>query len=138
MLAWRARRKVQARPRPRADLEQQRSVVDAFIAAARVGDFDGLLRVLDPDVTWRVHTTRGVVVRRGATQVADRMQRAARARGTARRVLVNGAPGLASWSPDGRLRAVMSCTVADGRIVEMESVNDPGRLGLIDLPASPS
>jgi RNA polymerase sigma factor (sigma-70 family) len=137
MLAWRARRKVQTKPRPTGDLKQQRSVVDAFLAATRDGDFDGLLRVLDPDVTWRVHTTRGTIVRRGATEVAAKAQRAARARGTARRVLVNGAPGFAAWTPDGRLRAVLSCTVADGRIVEMESVTDPARLRQIDLPASP-
>jgi len=136
MHAWRARRKVQDSPRPTPDRQQQRTVVDAFLAAARQGDFDGLLRVLHPDVQWRTHTTRGVVEKRGAAAVAERYQRAARARGTARRVLVNGAAGIAAWTPDGRLRAVMSCTVIDGRIVEMESVTDPRRLQAIDLPAS--
>lgn len=128
MLAWRARRKVQASPRPAADRRRQRAVVDAFIAAARDGDFDALIRVLDPDVTWHIHTTRGVVVERGAADVAQRYQRAARARGSARRVLVNGAPGIAAWTPDGRLRAVMACIVKDDRIVGMESVTDPARL----------
>ncbi len=136
MLASRARRKVQTTPRPAADHEQQRAVVDAFLAASRAGDFDGLLRVLDPDVTWRVHTTRGLVVRRGATTVAAGVKRAARARGTARRVLVNGAPGFAAWTPDGRLRAVMACRVVDGRIVEMESMTNPRQLASVDLPAS--
>jgi RNA polymerase sigma-70 factor (ECF subfamily) len=135
MLAWRARRKVQGTPRPAADhRRQQRAVVDAFMAATSRGDFEGLLRVLDPDVTWRVHTARGPVVTRGATDVAARVQRAGRARGSARRVRVNGAFGVAAWTPDGRLRTVMGCTVVDGRIVEMESVTDPAQLASIDLP----
>jgi RNA polymerase sigma-70 factor (ECF subfamily) len=136
MLASRARRKVQGTQAPEPDHRQQRVVVDAFLAAARAGDFDGLLRVLDPDVTWRGHTTRGPVVQRGATHVAERYLRAARARGTARRVLVNGAPGIAAWTPDGRLRAVMACTVVGGRIVEMETVTDRDILESVDLPAS--
>jgi RNA polymerase sigma-70 factor (ECF subfamily) len=50
--------------------------------------------------------------------------------------LVNGAPGFAAWNPDGRLRAVMACTVVDGRIVEMESITDPRQLASVDLPGS--
>ena len=136
MLAWRARRKVQTRAPRDTDHQQQRAVVDAFLAASRAGDFDALLRVLDPDVTWRVHTVRGLLVRRGAVAVAAGVKRAARARGTSRRVLVNGAPGFAAWTPDGRLRAVMACTVVDGRIVEMESITDPRQLASVDLPGS--
>ena len=60
MLASRARRKVQGTPAAPDERQRQRAVVDAFLAAARGGDFDGLLRVLDPDVTWRSHTARGV------------------------------------------------------------------------------
>jgi RNA polymerase sigma factor (sigma-70 family) len=134
-LAWRARRKVQATPRPIADHRRQRAVVDAFIAATSRGDFDGLLRVLDPDVTWRIRTVRGLVVRRGSTEVAARVQLAGRARGTARRVRVNGAFGVAAWTPEGRLRTIMACTVVDGRIVEMESLTDPAELASIDLPS---
>ena len=70
MLASRARRKVQDTPRPAKERQQQRAVVDAFLAAARSGDFEGLLRVLDPEVTWRSYTARGVVVRLGAAEVA--------------------------------------------------------------------
>ncbi len=136
MLAWRARRKVQDSPRPTSAIREQRDVVDAFLAASGAGDFDGLLQVLDPDVTWRVNTARGLVVRRGAMEVAASMKRAARARGTARRVLVNGSPGFAAWTPGGRLRAVMACTVADGRIVDMESVTDPCQLASVNLPGS--
>lgn len=135
MLASRARRKVQGTSRSTGDRAQQRAVVDAFLAAARAGDFDALLRVLDPDVEWRVHTARGLVVRRGASTAATRIQRARQASATSRRVLVNGEPGVAVWSPDGTLRAVMACTVVDGRIVDMESVTDRDRLASIDLPA---
>jgi RNA polymerase sigma factor (sigma-70 family) len=138
MLAWRARRKVQDRPRPTTALEQQRTVVDAFITAARSGDFDELLRILDPDVTWRVHTARGLVVRSGSQAVATRIQASSHVRAEVRRVLVNGGPGIAVWTPDGTLRAVMACTVVDGRIVEMESTTDPERLEPIDLPAAPA
>ena len=138
MLAWRARRKVQGTPRPTAGREQQRAVVDAFLAAAREGNFDRLLKVLDPEVTWRSHTARGLVVRRGATEVAERIRGAIHVKAIARRVLVNDEPGIAVWSMGGRLQAVMACTVADGRIVGMESVTDPARLAAIELPAPSS
>lgn len=137
MLASRARQKVRNPRRPTSERQQQREVVDAFLAAARDGDFEALLRVLDPDVTWRVHTARGVVVRLGATEVAGKLQQAVHAKATARRMLVNGEPGIAVWSLDGKLRAVMACTVVDGRMVGLESVTDPVRLASIDLPAPP-
>ncbi|GAA4751871.1 sigma-70 family RNA polymerase sigma factor [Nocardioides endophyticus] len=138
MLASRARRKVQGAP-PSAEVRrQQGAVVDAFLAAARTGDFAGLLRVLDPDVTWRVHTPRGVIVRSGATEVAAKAQRGIHTKVVARRVLVNGEPGIVAWDPSGRARSAMACTVVDGRIVEMVSVTDPERLAAIDLPAPPA
>ncbi|MEV5554816.1 sigma-70 family RNA polymerase sigma factor [Nonomuraea wenchangensis] len=137
MLASRARRKVQATPRPTDERQRQRAVVDAFISAARSGDFEGLLRVLDPDVTWRTHTDRGVVVRLGATEVAGRMQRAAHVKATARPVLVNGEPGIVAWDANGKPAGVMACTVVDGRIVEILSVTDPERLASMDLPGRP-
>ena len=138
MHASRARRKVQDTPRPTADRDDQRAVVDAFLAAARDGDFEGLLQVLDPEVTWRVHTGRRVAVRRGADEVVDKAQRALHVDVTARRVLVNDEPGIAVWSANGKLRAVMACTVVNGRMVWMESVTDPDRLATIDLPAMPA
>ncbi|MEV0630831.1 sigma-70 family RNA polymerase sigma factor [Nonomuraea wenchangensis] len=137
MLASRARRKVQATPRPTDERQRQRAVVDAFISAARSGDFEGLLRVLDPDVTWRTHTDRGVVVRLGATEVAGRIQRAAHVKATARPVLVNGEPGIVAWDANGKPAGVMACTVVDGRIVEILSVTDPERLASMDLPGRP-
>ena len=134
MLASRARRKVQDTPRSTDERQQQRAVVDAFLAAARGGDFEGLLRVLDPEVTWRSYTARGVVVRLGATEVAGRAQHGSRAALTARPVLVNGEPGVVVWDAKGRPRSVMACTVVDGRIVEILSVTDPERLASMDLP----
>lgn len=138
MLASRARRKVQGTQRPTDERQQQREVVDAFMAAARNGDFEGLLRVLDPDVTLHTHTARGVVVKLGATEVAGRAQHGAHANVTARRVLVNGEPGILSWGPSGRPRSVMACTVVNGRIVEMVSLTDPERLATMDLPGRPA
>jgi RNA polymerase sigma factor (sigma-70 family) len=134
MLASRARRKVQGTPRPTDERHQQRVVVDAFLAAARSGDFEGLLRVLDPEVTWRAHTPRGVVVRLGATEVAIRAQRGHQAKVTGQRVLVNGEPGILAWAANGDPLSVMACTVVDGRIVEIVSVTDPDRLAAMDLP----
>ncbi|BCJ37416.1 DNA-directed RNA polymerase sigma-70 factor [Actinocatenispora thailandica] len=134
MLASRARRKVQGTARPSDDRQRQREVVDAFLAASRAGDFDGLLRVLDPDVRWTAHTARGVLVRRGAAEVAERAQLGARAAVDARRALVNGEPGIVVRGPSGTLIGVMACTVADGRLVEILSVNDPALLASIDAP----
>jgi RNA polymerase sigma factor (sigma-70 family) len=138
MLASRARRKVHDTHRPTAERRQQRAVVDAFLAAARSGDFEGLLRVLDPDATWRSYTARGVVVRRlGAAEVADRAQRGVRAGVTGRPVLVNGEPGIVAWGPNGKPLAVMACTVVNGRITEILSIRDPERLAAMDLPPRP-
>lgn len=134
MLASRARRKVQDTPRPDAGLRQQRRAVDTFLAAARDGDFAGLLAVLDPEVTWRTHTPRGVVVRLGATEVAAHVQALARGKATAHPVLVNGGPGLLASNADGRVLSVNACTVVDGRIVAILSVTDPQRLATMDLP----
>ena len=134
MLAWRARRKVQGTSRPAVDPQQQRDVVDAFLAAAHDGDFEALVNILDPEVCWRAHTVRGTTETRGATEVAQRYLRAARARGSARRALVNGLPGIVAWTPDGRVRAVLSCSVEDGRIVAMESTSDPRELAAVTLP----
>jgi RNA polymerase sigma factor (sigma-70 family) len=139
-LASRARRRVQGTaPVPDADLTRQREVVDAFLAAARDGDFDALLAVLDPDVVLR---SDGGVGRaglsrevRGAQAVAEqaltfsKFARSARARPA----LVNGAAGIVSWSPDGRLFSVMGCTVRYGKIVEIDILADPARLRQLDL-----
>ncbi|WP_026122860.1 sigma-70 family RNA polymerase sigma factor [Nocardiopsis halotolerans] len=136
MLASRARRKVRDGHRPGDERRRQRAVVDAFLTAARSGDFEGLLRVLDPEVRLRAHTAGGVVVRLGATEVSDEFRRGMRARVTARRVLVNGEPGIAVWNANGAPLGVMACTVVDGRIVEILSVVGPRRLAEMDIPAA--
>jgi RNA polymerase sigma factor (sigma-70 family) len=138
MLASRARRKIQGTSQPTEDHADQRAVVDAFLAAARTGNFEGLLQVLDPDVTWRVHTARGTTVRLGATAVATKAQHGKNAKLTARNALVNGNPGVVAWDKSGRIRSVMSCTVINGRITEMVSVTDPDQLAKLDLPTPPA
>ncbi|MEU8227373.1 sigma-70 family RNA polymerase sigma factor [Kribbella sp. NPDC048915] len=137
MLASRARRKVQGTPRPDGERHQQREVLNAFLAAAREGDFEGLLRVLDPEVTWRTHTAHGVVVKLGATEVATSVQRGAYAKGTPYPVLVDGEPGIVVWTASGHPLGILMCTVVDGRIVEITSLRDPRRLATMNLPGRP-
>lgn len=138
MLASRARRKVQNVPTQAADRRQRddrRAVVDAFLAAARDGDFEALLRVLDPDVHWQRHTATGVIVGTGADGIVDAVRRGLGGRVTARRVSVNGEPGVLAWGPTGRPLGVMACTVKGGRLVGIVSIIDPARLARISLPA---
>ncbi|OBY30556.1 sigma-70 family RNA polymerase sigma factor [Mycolicibacter kumamotonensis] len=137
MLASRARRKVQDVPTPAGDRRAQREVVDAFLAAAQDGDFDALVRVLDPEVTWRQHTARGVTVTTGAGDVLEAIRRGRGARVTARRVLVNGEPGILGWGTTGRPLSLMACTVRNGRLVGIVSITDPVRLGGMELPEPP-
>ncbi|MEU4742234.1 sigma-70 family RNA polymerase sigma factor [Actinosynnema sp. NPDC023658] len=134
MLASRARRKVRATERRTSAGREQREVVRAFLAAARHGDFEGLLRVLDPDVELTVDRSEGVVVVLGATTVATRARFAARAASVGRPVLVDGLPGVVSWKPDGTPLSVMAFTVADGRIKAISILNDPAKLAALDLP----
>ena len=138
-LASRAGRRVQgAAPVPDADLAGQRKVVDAFFAAARDGDFDALVAVLDPDVVSRSDggTLRpgatGVV--RGAREVAARALTFARLSPFVRPALVNGAAG-AVVAPRGEPFSVMGFTVVGGRIVEIDAITDPERLRELDLAA---
>jgi RNA polymerase sigma-70 factor, ECF subfamily len=134
MLASRARRRVQgAATVPDTDPIRQRAVVDAFLAASRGGDFDALLAVLDPDVVLRADraavqagASGGV---RGAAAVADTFSGRAR---LARPALVNGAVG-AVWAPGGRPRVVFGFTITGGKIVAIDILADPGRLGQLDL-----
>lgn len=137
MLASRARRKVQDVPRPAGNRHEQREVVDAFLSAAQLGDFDALLRVLDPDVTWRQHTARGVTVTTGSSEVVEAVRRGQGARVRAQRVLVNGEPGILGWGPTGRPLSLMACTVRNGRLVGIVSIADPVRLAGLDLPKAP-
>jgi RNA polymerase sigma-70 factor, ECF subfamily len=135
-LASRARRRVRgARPTPDANLAEQRKVVDAFLAAARQGNFEGLIAVLDPEVVLRTDHAppRGAPGEvRGAKTVAGQALRFAQLGKFAEPALVNGAPGF-FVAPKGRLVAVMACIVVGGRITEIDIVADPEKLSRIDL-----
>jgi RNA polymerase sigma-70 factor (ECF subfamily) len=138
-LASRARRRVKGAeiPAPDPDLARQRQVVDAFFLAARGGDFDALVALLDPDVVLRsdagARRPAASVVIRGAAAVArqalgggdggDRVRQAA----LIRPALVNGAAGVVI-TVHGRPLAVMGFTVAEGKIVEIDTIADPERI----------
>jgi len=136
-LASRARRRVQAAGTvPEADHGRQRAVVDAFLAAARGGDLQALVALLDPDVVLRADL--GAMAAdasrefRGAPAVAEQaLAFSGRAR-FARPALVNGAAGLVV-APHGRLFAVLAFTITRGRIVELDVLADPERLRHLDL-----
>jgi RNA polymerase sigma-70 factor (ECF subfamily) len=138
-LASRARRRVQGAPVPDTDVNRQREVVGAFLAASRGGDFEGLLAVLDPDAVRRADggtllaNMSGIV--RGASAIAGQAVAAARRDLTVQLALVNGAPGIVSWNAQGEPFAVMGFTVAGGRIVEIDVLLDPERLNRLDLAA---
>jgi RNA polymerase sigma factor (sigma-70 family) len=135
-LASRARRRVRAeRTIPDADLETQWEVFDAFIAAARDGDFDRLVAVLDPDVVVRADFGRagGSQEVRGAAAVARQALAFARAHvGEIRPALVNGAAGVVA-SLHGQPFSIAAVTVRNGKIVELDFFNDAERLRLLDL-----
>jgi RNA polymerase sigma-70 factor (ECF subfamily) len=136
-LASRARRRVQGAPEPDVDLDGQWAVVDAFMAAARDGDFERLLSVLDPDVVVRsdggVERPELVSLVRGAEAVARQAMAFRRFGDTATRVLVNGVPGGVAWLPDGRPFAVVAVIVRGGRVVAIDVLADPDRLDRLDL-----
>jgi ketosteroid isomerase-like protein len=129
-LASRARRRVAGRPVPDTDLVRQWEVVDAFYAAAREGEFQRLLELLDPDVVLRIEggdapgASRLV---RGAQAVAQGASGGARLGRSARMALVNGAVGAVVLEGD-QVYAVFSFTVVGSRIVEIEMLTDPERL----------
>ena len=136
-LASRGRRRVQGAPVPDVDLDGQWAVVDAFLAAAREGDFERLLAVLDPDVV--VHSDGGAArpglasVVHGARAVAEQAMSFRQFTETATRVLVNGVPGGVAWAPDGSPFAVLALTVRGGRVVGIDVLADPERLAQLDL-----
>ncbi|SDT13638.1 sigma-70 family RNA polymerase sigma factor [Jiangella sp. DSM 45060] len=134
-IASRARRKVHATERPVGRRREHREVVQAFRAAAVGGDFEALLRVLDPNVKLAVDTPDGVVVTLGATEVVAGARGFSGAAARHRPVLVNGSPGHMSWRADGTPLSVMAFTVAAGRITGIHLVIDPAKLASIDLPA---
>jgi RNA polymerase sigma-70 factor, ECF subfamily len=138
-LASRGRRRVQGQtPTPDADLRQQRRVVDAFLAAAQNGDFEALVAVLDPAIVLRADggAIKGMSrLVRGAHAVATQATTFSKSKVSSKMVLVNGNLGVVSRLPDGRLLSVTAFTIANGRIVEMDILADPERLGRLDLSA---
>jgi RNA polymerase sigma factor (sigma-70 family) len=135
-LASRARRRVRAeRAVPDADLETQWEVFDAFLAAARDGDFDRLVAVLDPDVVVRADfgPAGGSQEVRGAAAVARQALSYAQGRvADIRPAVINGVAGMVA-SFDGQPFSVAAVTVRNGKIVELDFFNDPERLRLLDL-----
>jgi RNA polymerase sigma-70 factor (ECF subfamily) len=139
-LASRARRRVRGVDATAdRNVRDQRPVVEAFIAAVRNGDFEGLLAVLDPDVVLRadggsrwVGATREL---RGAETVARSALMITRLLTgfDVRHALVNGAVGIVTRDEDGEPFSVMGFTVRDGRIIEIDVLADPERLRQIDL-----
>ena len=123
-LASRARRRIRgAAPPPDPDLARQRAVVEAYFAAAREGDLDALVAVLDPDVVARAHGRTGVYELRGAEKVARGAMMARRWAPFVRPALVNGAAGAVAFDGD-RPFAILAFTVVDGRAVTIDIFND--------------
>jgi RNA polymerase sigma factor (sigma-70 family) len=135
-LASRARRRVRARPTdPDPDVGAQREVINAFMAAARAGDFDGLVALLDPDVVLRsdggpVPALSAQV--RGAEQVARRAAMWSQADLVMHPALVNGAAGMIA-TRDGTVFSVAAVIVRDGRIAELDFLADADRLARLGL-----
>jgi len=136
-LASRARRRVQgAGTAPKAGLGEQRKVVNAFLAALRSGDFEGLITVLDPDVT--VHIDEAAA-RPGTPRVVHGAQNFAKGAVAFSQIahqvelmLINGAVGLA-WAPDGKLTRVLAFSIKDGKIAQVDIIADAARLEKLDL-----
>jgi RNA polymerase sigma factor (sigma-70 family) len=139
-LASRARRRVQGAkvPAPDPDRVRQREVVNAFVAAARAGDFAGLVAVLHPDVVRRADAgpkrpdVAAVIV--GAEAVARQAIAFTMPSASLRPALVNGAAGVVT-TIGGRLFSIMGFTVVEGKIVAIDIIADPDRLAQLDLSA---
>lgn len=138
-LASRARRRVRGSVVDAdRDLRQQRRIVEAFLAAAREGDFERLISVLDPGIVLRADGGRlagASRVVRGAQAVAGQAATFSKLGLSNQVVLVNGDIGLLSRRPDGKLFSVIGFTIARGKIVEMDILADPERLTRLDLSA---
>jgi RNA polymerase sigma factor (sigma-70 family) len=137
-LASRARQRVRSgAPSPDPDLREQRRVADAFLDAAREGDFGRLLALLDPDIVLRADggaLASASRVVRGAPAVLEQAERFSRGL-TSEIVLVNGNIGFLSRRADGRPFSVVGLTIVSGRIARMDILADPERIGRLDLSA---
>ena len=139
-LASRARQRVRQSSVPNSDRSQQQRVADAFLAAAREGNFEKLLSLLDPDVVLRID---GGTVRVGASKevhgahaVVQGAMRFGSLAPLAQSVLVNGIPGFVGRTPDGRVLSVVGLSIRDGKVTEMNVLTDPERLKKLDVPAA--
>ncbi|HEV7907522.1 MAG TPA: sigma-70 family RNA polymerase sigma factor [Pseudonocardiaceae bacterium] len=135
-LASRARKRVRSAPTPDADLTRQRRVVDAFFAAARDGDFEALLAVLDPDVVLRSDGGPGrplaTEIIRGATALARQAVTWGRLSPFVHPALINGVAGVVV-APKRQPVSIMAFVVQSGRIVAVDVLADPERLRALDL-----
>jgi RNA polymerase sigma-70 factor (ECF subfamily) len=135
-LASRARRRVRgADPGPDADIAAQWEVVDAFLAAARNGDFEALVAVLDPDVVLRADGGSFAELSahiQGAENVAGQALYWSRVDLTHRRALINGAAGIVAFR-DGQPFSIGAFTIKSGRIAEIDFLADPERIAQLDL-----
>ena len=140
-LASRARRRVQgATPAPDVELAGQKRVVEAFLAAAREGDFDALLEMLDPDVTLRVDAGPGSPLAReplvGAEDVLAEARRWMALAQYSRPAIVNGVAGAVVGRSDGTVFTVVALTVANGRINAIDFLVDPAKLARVRLQSA--
>jgi RNA polymerase sigma-70 factor, ECF subfamily len=135
-LASRGRRRIRgADTTPDADPAAQQQVVEAFLAAAREGDFDALVALLDPDTVRREDTGSGTLVEvRGAENIARRAMAVAQLGLVVRPALINGAAGWVALL-DGDVYAIAALTLQNGRITTMDILLDPARLARLDLTA---
>jgi RNA polymerase sigma-70 factor (ECF subfamily) len=136
-LASRARRRVRAQPTtPDVDVSGQREVVNAFLAAAREGDFDALVATLDPDVVLRADGGAALAAVsaevHGALNVARRAIMWSRVDLTMQPALVNGAAGMVA-TRNGVVFSIASVIVRNGKIAEMDFLADPERLARLDV-----
>jgi RNA polymerase sigma-70 factor (ECF subfamily) len=130
-LASRARRRVQgAAPVLDTNLTRQRAIVDAFLTAARNGDFDALLEALDPDVV--VRSNGAEISVRGAAAVAARALTGLRSAQVTLPALINGAVGVVN-AAEGRPISLQAFTITDAKITAIDLIDDPGRIAEADL-----
>ena len=139
MLASRARHRVRAAEVADRDIATQRKIVDAFLAASRNGDFAALLNLLDPDVTVRADAAAaapGTATRlRGARQVARQALAFSQRAKDAQSGFVNGLPAILV-TPRGRFVTVITFTIASGKIVAIDVIADPERLGQLIIESA--
>jgi RNA polymerase sigma factor (sigma-70 family) len=129
-LASRGRRRVQGvAPVSGTDLTRQRAIAGAFLTAARNGDFDALLEVLDPDIVVRSNGTEAV---RGAAAVAARAFPFTRIAQVTLPALINGAAGVVT-AADGRPITLVGFTITGAKIVAIDLIDDPRRIAEADL-----